>query len=401
MSEQGKNRPSINAEEHRRPRARTHAPRLSDMTTFRVGGPVATLVEPCTEDAFIDAVRRADDEHSPDRLLILGGGSNILADDAPFDGTVIRDARASLETDVTWTPSEPSAPQSSPVIVTAASGVAWDALVNESVKRGLSGLEALSGIPGTVGAAPVQNIGAYGGEVAHTLLHIGAWDRLEQRRVELPHDDLELGYRSSILKQSRLTPRMDGSQWGPTGRWVVLDVTLQLTRSHMSAPVAYSQLARALDVPIGQQVETNRVRSEVLRLRASKGMVIDEGNHDTWSAGSFFTNPILDAHEAERLLPPEAPRFDAGRGLVKTSAAWLIDRAGFGKGFALSDECEPCGGHSSARASLSTKHVLALTNRGGACAQDIRDLARAVRAGVKGSFGVTLVPEPVVLGEQI
>ncbi|MDU1521695.1 MAG: FAD-binding protein [Actinomyces sp.] len=279
MSEQGKNRPSINAEEHRRPRARTHAPRLSDMTTFRVGGPVATLVEPSTEDAFIDAVRRADDEHSPDRLLILGGGSNILADDAPFDGTVIRDARASLETDVTWTPSEPSAPQSSPVIVTAASGVAWDALVNESVKRGLSGLEALSGIPGTVGAAPVQNIGAYGGEVAHTLLHIGAWDRLEQRRVELTHDDLELGYRSSILKQSRLTPRMDGSQWGPTGRWVVLDVTLQLTHSHMSAPVAYSQLARALDVPIGQQVETNRVRSEVLRLADLAGLAKSADGH--------------------------------------------------------------------------------------------------------------------------
>ena len=211
------------------------------------------------------------------------------------------------------------------------------------------------------------------------------WDRQEGHEARLSAEDLGFGYRTSVIKRSL------SADWGPTGRWVVLDAVFRLERSALSAPVLYGELARRIGARAGERAQARLVREAVLALRAGKGMVLDDADHDTWSAGSFFTNPILSADEADA-LPAGAPRFPAGDGRVKTSAAWLIDHAGFTKGFALPEAGDP------PRASLSTKHVLALTNRGGAAASDIEALARAVRAGVRRAYGVDLVPEPVAVG---
>ncbi|MDC4233578.1 UDP-N-acetylmuramate dehydrogenase [Actinomyces sp. B33] len=353
---------------------------LADLTTLRVGGPIGERVRAESLDALVAAVRRADDAGAP--LLVLGGGSNLLACDAPFDGLVVSDARHDIDA---------SDADGGRVLVTASAGTPWDLLVSWALDRGLSGLEALSGIPGTVGAAPVQNVGAYGHEVADTLVSVRAWDRLERRLVALSRADLGLGYRTSIIKRSTghggaLVPE-GGASWGPTGRWVVLDASFLLDRSGRSAPVMYRELATRLGIEVGRSADARLVRETVLALRRSKGMVLDAADHDTWSAGSFFTNPILDEAGAAR-LPEDAPRFPLGGGDVKTSAAWLIERAGFSRGWSLPGSA----------ASLSTKHVLALTNRGGASAADVVDLARAVRAGVEERFGVRLVPEPVGVG---
>lgn len=266
----------------------------------------------------------------------------------------------------------------------------WDEFVAWSLEEGLSGIEALSGIPGTVGAAPVQNVGAYGHEVSDALVAIRAWDRAEGGVTVIPAGDLGLAYRDSLLKRSLHEGDAQGRVWGPTGRWVVLDATFRLERSDLSAPVLYRELAARLGVERGERAGARRVRETVLELRASKGMVLDPADHDTWSAGSFFTNPIVSEEEAAR-LPEGAPRFPLEDGRVKTSAAWLIDHAGFSTGFALAG-ARPEG------ASLSTKHVLALTNRGGARASEVVELALAVRAGVEERFGVRLVPEPVAVG---
>lgn len=358
------------------------APSLRDLTTLRVGGPVAALVDSAAEWTLVGAVRAADREARP--VLVLGGGSNLLASDRPFDGIVVRDVRQVVraeEVDRTH------------VHVTASAGTHWDALVCWTLVHGLSGLEALSGIPGSVGAAPVQNVGAYGHEVAETLISVRVWDRALGQVAQLPAHDLGLGYRTSVIKRSLALPGADGRTWGPTGRWVVLEATFSLERSELSAPVLYAELARHLDVVPGGRAPAIAVREAVLGLRRSKGMVLDHDDHDTWSAGSFFTNPIMSAEAAEALLPPGAPRFDAGEGLVKGSAAWLIDHAGFPRGYAL-----PTGDEGDPRASLSTRHVLALTNRGRATAGDLESLARTVREGVRDAFGIELVPEPVTLG---
>ncbi|WP_240470955.1 UDP-N-acetylmuramate dehydrogenase [Schaalia suimastitidis] len=358
---------------------------LSTLTTLRVGGQAARLIETDSRDAFIDEAARADAAGIP--LLVLGGGSNLLASDSAFDGVVLRDLRSHITT----------ATSGNKIQVTATAGTTWDDLVTSTLEQGLAGLEALSGIPGTVGAAPVQNVGAYGCEVADTLHSIRAWDRAQRRLVTLTAADLALSYRSSRIKRSVETPDSAGHIWGPTGRWIVLDVTFTLKRAPTSAPVRYGELARALDVEVGHSADAWAVRDAVVRLRASKGMVLDAADYDTWSAGSFFTNPLLTPAEAAT-LPPEAPRFAAGgndAGLIKTSAAWLIDHAGCPKGWAP-DECLNQDG--TPRASLSTKHVLALTNRGSASARDIEALARAVRAKVRDCYGITLVPEPVALG---
>lgn len=325
---------------------------LSELTTLRVGGPIEAFVEgPLTE-----VIPTVDND-----ILVLGGGSNVLAADSGFAGTVVCDTdQAIVELEGTS--------------LRVAAGVVWDDLVSHSLELGLSGLEALSGIPGSVGAAPVQNIGAYGAEVADTLIAVRVWDRELRDFVTLTRADLGLGYRDSNLKRSSRSGR-----WGPTGRWVVVSVDFSLTR-RKSAPIRYAELARSLGVETGEQVEPWLVRESVLDLRRSKGMVLDSADHDTWSAGSFFTNPVV----AE--APVGAPAFPFRDG-VKTSAAWLIDHAGFGKGFAVGP-----------RASLSTKHPLALTNRGGASAEDILTLARIVRDGVKDTFGIELMPEPVFVG---
>jgi UDP-N-acetylmuramate dehydrogenase len=252
----------------------------------------------------------------------------------------------------------------------------------------------------------VQNVGAYGQEVAETLSSVRVYDRLERRTRMLAVGELGLGYRTSLLKRSLVDPGPGGGRtWGPTGRYVVLEVSFQLRLATLSAPVRYAELARTLGVTTGRRVPAAEVREAVLGLRRGKGMVLDAADHDTWSAGSFFTNPVLSTAEAEELLPADAPRFPVTdhtavaqigaaapevKGLVKTSAAWLISHAGFGKGFGAPGP-----------ASLSTKHVLALTNRGGATAADLLALARTVRDGVRTRFGVDLVPEPVLVGATL
>ena len=294
---------------------------LADLTTLRVGGPIACLVPATSSDALVDAVAAADAAGRP--LLVVGGGSNLLASDAPFEGTVV----------------------------------------------------------------DVQPFD----EVAETIESVEAYDRLTGIVVRLLPSDLGFAYRSSAIKRSVGEAGLGDRPWGPTGRWVVLSVDFRLERSALSAPVMYAELARRLGVEAGERADASLVRSTVLELRSGKGMVLDAADHDTWSAGSFFTNPIL-PEAAAASLPEGAPRFSAGEGLVKTSAAWLIDHAGCSKGFHLPEAGDP------PRASLSTKHVLALTNRGGATGADIEALARAVRERVCEAFGVTLVPEPVTVG---
>ena len=377
------------------PGARTPATALAELTTLRVGGPVGRYVEAAGEAELIDVVRQADAEGRP--LLVIGGGSNILAADAGFDGVVVRDARAEVEL--------VSDDACGGVQITATAGTTWDDLVRRAIASHWGGFAALSGIPGTVGAAPVQNIGAYGTEVAELLASVRAWDRAAGRTVHLPLSELRLAYRDSALKRSLTDPDVGaGRTWGPTGRWVVLSATFHVRQASLSAPIAYRQLAGALGVDMGARVDAREVREAVLALRRSKGMVLDADDHDTWSAGSFFTNPIL-TRAAAAALPEDAPRFpvtDHTRvvagvqdapvvdGLVKTSAAWLIDHAGFPKGFAAP------GAHGRAR--LSTRHVLALTNRGGATAADVAALRDTIVAGVRERFGITLVPEPVAVG---
>lgn len=377
------------------PQPPTTAPPLAELTTLRVGGPVGRYVEAAGEAELIDVVRQADAEGRP--LLVIGGGSNILAADAGFDGVVVRDARTEVEL--------VSDSACGGVQITATAGTTWDDLVRRAIASHWGGFAALSGIPGTVGAAPVQNIGAYGTEVAELLASVRAWDRAAGRTVHLPLSELRLAYRDSALKRSLTDPDVGaGRTWGPTGRWVVLSATFHVRQASLSAPIAYRQLAGALGVDMGARVDAREVREAVLALRRSKGMVLDADDHDTWSAGSFFTNPIL-TRAAAAALPEDAPRFpvtDHTRvvagvqdapvvdGLVKTSAAWLIDHAGFPKGFAAP------GAHG--RASLSTRHVLALTNRGGATAADVAALRDTIVAGVRERFGITLVPEPVAVG---
>ena len=355
---------------------------LADLTTLRVGGPIAEYVRVSTTDSLVEAVRAADASGGP--LLVVGGGSNLLASDAPFEGTVV-DVQpfGEIASIIDEGPS-------GSVLVRAGAGTVWDEFVSWTLSQGLSGVEALSGIPGTVGASPVQNVGAYGHEVAETISSVEAYDRLTGNVVRLAPAELGFAYRSSAIKRSVGQLGLHDRPWGPTGRWVVLSVDFRLERSPLSAPVMYSELARRLGVEAGSRADASLVRSTVLDLRRGKGMVLDPADHDTWSAGSFFTNPILS--ESAAALPEGAPRFRAGEGLVKTSAAWLIDHAGCGKGFHLPEAGDP------PRASLSTKHVLALTNRGGASGADIEALARAVRERVCEAFGVTLVPEPVTVG---
>lgn len=354
---------------------------FAELTSLRVGGPARSVVEARSERDLIDAVREADSAGTP--LLMLGGGSNLLVSDAGFDGVVVRDLRADV--------SVQDDGMCGGVSITATAGMPWDDLVARAVAEDWMGLEALSGIPGSTGATPVQNVGAYGQEVADTIALVRVWDRVEARVRSLPLVALQFGYRDSLLKRSMRGLAPDGGVWQPTPRYIVLDVTFHTREASLSAPIRYAQLARALDVAEGDRAPLEDVRAAVLALRGSKGMVLDRGDHDTWSAGSFFTNPILTAEDAAA-LPEDAPRYAAAGGAVKTSAAWLIEHAGFTRGFAVAAD---------ARAALSSKHTLALTNRGGATAADILALARAIQAGVAERFGVALVPEPVTVGVDL
>ena len=342
---------------------------IRDYTTLRLGGPARRFVEATTEAELLREVRAADEAGTP--LLVLGGGSNVVVADEGFDGTVVHVATRGVHVEGE-DGLDPREPACGGVVVRVAAGEDWDALVLRAVTLGWVGVEALSGIPGSVGATPIQNVGAYGQEVADTVARVRTWDRREGRMRTFAAADCGFGYRHSRFKAE-------------PGRFVVLEVTFQLRTGDLSAPVAYAELARRLGVEQGQRAPLVEVREAVLALRGSKGMVLAVDDHDTWSAGSFFTNPVLDA-EAAAALPEGAPRFPAPDGRVKSSAAWLIDHAGFGKG------------HGDGPARLSTKHSLALTNRGGATTQDLLALAREVRDGVREAFGVELVNEPVLVG---
>ncbi|HEX6887643.1 MAG TPA: UDP-N-acetylmuramate dehydrogenase, partial [Candidatus Nanopelagicales bacterium] len=299
-------------------------------------------------------------------VLLVGGGSNLLVADEGFPGVAVT---------VRTTGVHVTRAGDDAVLVEVAAGEPWDPLVERTLAEGCSGLEALSGIPGSVGATPIQNVGAYGAEVSQVLHGLTVLDRRTGHVGALTPAGAGLGYRTSALKRE-------------PGRWVVLAVTYRLARDARSAPVRYAELAGCLGIGTGERAPAREVREAVLALRRGKGMVLDATDHDTWSAGSFFTNPVLPPEQAAR-LPESAPRFPQPDGSVKTSAAWLISTTGFSRGYALAP---------GAPASLSTKHVLALTNRGGATAADLLDLARAVRAGVQAHFAITLEPEPVLVG---
>jgi UDP-N-acetylmuramate dehydrogenase len=350
---------------------------LSTLTTAAVGGPAGTYSEARSEAEIIDAVRAVDAAGQP--LLILGGGSNLLVSDDGFPGAVLKIASEGISVNA-----EDSC---GGVSVVVQAGHNWDAFVDHAVRHAWSGVEALSGIPGATGATPVQNVGAYGADVSQTIAAVRTWDRERNAVKTFTNSELKFGYRDSVLKQTTV----NGSP-----RYVVLTVEFQLPLGRMSAPVRYAELARALGVEQGQRAYSNDVRREVLRLRASKGMVWDANDRDTYSTGSFFTNPIVPGEVAER-LPQEAPRYPGGGdGLTKLSAAWLIDQAGFAKGFGLDPESVSGG-----RASLSTKHTLAITNRGGASTADMLAVAREVRRGVVERFGIELHPEPLLIGVEL
>ncbi|UZN02357.1 UDP-N-acetylmuramate dehydrogenase [Cellulomonas sp. S1-8] len=364
------------------PAVPTHpgTPTLADLTTLRVGGPVGRYVEATSEHELVEVVRAADAAGEP--LLVLGGGSNVLAADAGFDGVVVRDVRGGVAV--------PDASACAGVTLTVPAGTVWDDVVAYAVAHELVGVEALSGIPGSTGATPVQNVGAYGQEVAQTVAQVRVWDRGRGRVRTLPYVSLGFGYRTSTLKRSmRPDPADPAAPWGPTPRYVVLDVTFQVKEGSLSSPVAYPELARTLDVAVGERAPLADVRAAVLQLRGRKGMVLDAADHDTWSAGSFFTNPVVAAAAADA-LPADAPRWPMPDGATKTSAAWLIEHAGFGRGHGAPGP-----------ATLSTKHTLALTNRGDARAEDLLELARAVRDGVRDRFGVVLEAEPVLVGATL
>lgn len=333
--------------------------RLSELTSLRVGGPAERVVEATSQDAIVDAVRACDASATP--LLLVGGGTNLVVADAGFPGTVV--LVHSHGVDVRH--------DGDLVVLDVAAGEPWDHLVDRTVEEGWSGLEALSGIPGLTGATPVQNVGAYGQEVGQTLVSVLVHDRQDDLTRELAVDEIDLGYRTSLFKM--------------TDRFVVLSVRLRLERSDLGQPVAYPDLARVLGTVAGRRVPSLAVRAAVLGLRRSKGMVLDSADLDCVSVGSFFTNPVLSANAAD-LLPVDAPRFSQPDGRVKTSAAWLIERAGFSRGF----------GHGDAR--ISSKHTLALTNRGDATTEQVLDLARELRDGVRTAFGIELVPEPRLIG---
>ncbi|MFE0027585.1 UDP-N-acetylmuramate dehydrogenase [Amycolatopsis sp. NPDC059021] len=342
--------------------AATH---LAAHTTLRLGGPARRYVTAVTSADLVDAVREADAAGEP--VLLLGGGSNLVVGDAGFDGTLIEIATTG------WTRDGK--------IVEVAAGQNWDEFVAALVAEGLGGLECLSGIPGSVGATPIQNVGAYGCEVAESIVSVDLYDRVTGKVRTVKADELGFAYRTSVLK---------GTDAG-----VVLTVRFEIREDGLSAPIRYAELARVLDVETGALVPAADAREAVLKLRRGKGMVLDPADHDTWSAGSFFTNPIVPATEADAVLAritgvvgadAKVPQYPADGG-VKLSAAWLIERAGFTKG-------HPGPG---GRVSLSTKHTLALTNRGEARTEDLLALAREVRDGVRDRFGVTLHPEPLLV----
>lgn len=343
---------------------------IAPLTTLRLGGPARRIVTAEREAEVVEIVRELDARG--EALLVVGGGSNLVVADAGFDGTVVRMA----------TRGRSSEARGGRVLVTAQAGEPWDDLVGAVVSEGLAGVECLAGIPGLVGAVPVQNVGAYGQDVSESIVHLRAYDRALGRVVAIEQGECAFAYRSSAFRGR--------------DRYVILDVTFALEPSSDGRPVRYAELARALGLEVGERAPLARVRSAVIELRRKKGMVLDPSDPDTTSAGSFFTNPILSADALAALRERvdgqgPIPVFPEPDGRSKVSAGWLIERAGFTKGFAGE------GG----RVAVSSKHALALTNRGGATTSELLALARRVRDGVRARFGVTLENEPVFVGVRL
>lgn len=339
---------------------------LADLTTLRVGGAPRDLITITTRQELLDAVRDCDARNEP--FLIIGGGSNIVAPDAGYEGTVILVRSRGIDV---------SSDTCGGAWVEVAAGESWDDFVATAVDSGWIGVEALSGIPGSVGATPIQNVGAYGQEVASTIARVEVLDRSTNQVTWKPVGDCDFSYRTSLFKQT-----MSGRG---EPRFVILTVAFQCARGDMSAPIGYRELADHLGVQMGDRVPSRSVREAVLDLRRAKGMVWDLADHDTWSVGSFFINPIVTAQEAA-LVPKDAPRWAHDSGAVKISAAWLVQQAGFDKGFGLTDAVR-----------LSSKHALAITNRGGGTAAEVIALGDHIAAGVRERFGVDLYREPLVL----
>jgi UDP-N-acetylmuramate dehydrogenase len=336
---------------------------LSSFTTLRVGGPARKIVHAHSEAELIEFVKAADSAKEP--ILILGGGSNLLISDAGFAGTVIRveSKGNALDYDAC-----------SGGMIEVSAGEDWDKFVEISIEKGFADLESLSGIPGTVGGAPIQNIGAYGHEVSETIARVKTYDRSRGEVKTFTNTECKFSYRNSIFKEQ-------------PGKYVILTVTFQLRKGAQSLPIAYAELAKQLSVNIGDQVEVTKVREAVLKLRAGKGMLINLENEIN-SAGSFFVNPILSKSAADK-LPADAPRWPQNDGKVKTSAAWLMEHSGVVKGEKL------------AGAQISNKHVLALTNSGDATAEDIIELAKRARKKVYEKFGIKLEAEVQLVGVNL
>ncbi|GAA1689373.1 UDP-N-acetylmuramate dehydrogenase [Glycomyces endophyticus] len=328
---------------------------LSAYTTLRLGGPARELVEAASSEEAVAVLRAAEGP-----TLVLAGGSNVVVGDAGFDGTVVVLRGGGVE-------------DLGAGVVRVQAGHVWDEFAAWTVANGRSGVECLSGIPGSAGATPIQNVGAYGQEVAQTIAAVRVWDRERDEIRDWTPAECGFAYRHSVFKHS--------------DRYLVMSVDFALEASGLSRPVAYAELAKRLGVDVGGRAPLAEVREAVIGLRRGKGMVLDEGDHDTWSAGSFFTNPVVDRavfHEVAERAGGEPPHWETDGG-VKVSAAWLIGAAGFEKGYRK-------GG-----VGLSTKHTLALTNRGGATTAELLSLAAEVADKVEADFGIRLHPEPVTV----
>ncbi len=336
---------------------------LAGLTTLRLGGPAGELVAAGTESDVIAALRDID---AP---LVLAGGSNVVVGDAGFGGRVVllRNGGYTVRR------------EGERALLTVCAGQQWDLLVAATVAEGLSGVECLAGIPGSAGATPIQNVGAYGQDVAETIVAVRAYDRSRDEVVTMGPDECGFAYRTSIFKHN--------------DRFVGLSVDFSLACSPLSTPIRYAELARSLGVAPGERAPLAEVRAAVLALRAGKGMVLDPTDPATYSVGSFFTNPVLDGAGFTELCSRaasagvgEASAWPGRDGTVKVSAAWLIQQAGFAKGYGRDG------------VGISTKHTLALTNRGAGSTESLLALAREIRDGVSDRFGVTLHPEPVLVG---
>ena len=347
--------------------------KLADYTTIGLGGPARDFVRAGTTQELLEAVRAADASGEP--VLILGAGSNLVVADEGFGGTVVQVATRGFSR------------AAEPGLITVAAGEEWDAVVARTVAEGLAGLECLSGIPGLVGATPIQNVGAYGQEVSQTIAQVRIYDRTAGEILNIPNEQCGFAYRTSKFKVAQ-----PGSPLAP----LILSVSFRLAVQTWSVPIRYAELAAALGVAVGDQVESTEARAAVIELRQRKGMVINPADPDTRSVGSFFVNPVLDGTELAAVeaaararcgADTRVPRFEAGDGRVKVPAAWLIERAGFGKGY-----------HPGDGARISAKHTLALVNSGSASTAGLMALAREIKDGVRDAFGVSLAPEPILVG---